>query len=174
MSCELFFDIVHVQKSERVKKSPCIFFFYRRNETRLGPKGKLIYRQKKLYGIIRKRYIRIDPVASRQVAAIDDIIESEITGTQKRCVRGGRSLKVGPTRDPEVSPRINYRLRRKPRFLSKIFVISCIERNDTKESDVFSISNHANISLASFDEREGKKKEGGDEENWNIKGNRSQ
>lgn len=44
-----------------------------------------------------------------QVAAIDDIIETEITGTQA-CVRGGRSLKVGPTRDPEVSPRINYRL----------------------------------------------------------------
>lgn len=180
MSCELFFDIVHVQKSERVvKKSPCIFFFffYRWNETRLGPKGKLIYRQKKLYGIIRKRYIRIDPVASRQVAAIDDIIESEITGTQKRCVRGGRSLKVGPTRDPEVSPRINYRLRRKPRFLSKIFVISCIERNDTKESDVFSgtrsLITPIFLLLLSMKEKE-KKKEGGDEENWNIKGNRSQ
>lgn len=33
---------------------------------------------------LRKRYIRIDPVAS-QVAAIDDIIESEITGTQVVC-----------------------------------------------------------------------------------------
>lgn len=42
-----------------------------------------------------------------QVAAIDMEYNRN---RNNRSARGGRSLKVGPTRDPEVSPRINYRL----------------------------------------------------------------
>lgn len=85
----------------RVKEPPRVFFLSpKRNAREVNLIG-----QKKLHGIKEE----VHPNWAKWPPLIWNIIETEITGAQA-CARGGRSLKVGPTRDPEVSPRINYRL----------------------------------------------------------------